>query len=87
VAYFSQSSETYDCYHAQDCIGANALSRLRQRQLIPHFVRTVHHIEAYNSVYLQQCQERSIRDPTFVSASAIAGNANCNSSIKLMHPE
>ena len=63
VAYFSQSSKTYDCYHAQDCIGANALSRLRQRQLIPHFVRTVHHIEAYNSVYLQQCQERSIRDP------------------------
>lgn len=63
VAYFSQSSETHDCYHAQDCIGANALSRLRQLQRIPHFVRTVHHIEAYNSVYLQQCQERSIRDP------------------------
>ncbi|HEY9894033.1 MAG TPA: MSMEG_0565 family glycosyltransferase [Candidatus Sericytochromatia bacterium] len=62
VAYFSQSGDAYDCYHAQDCIGANALSRLRQLQLIPHFVRTVHHIEAYNSVYLQQCQERSIRD-------------------------
>ncbi|XHX81271.1 MAG: MSMEG_0565 family glycosyltransferase [Stenomitos frigidus ULC029] len=63
VAYFSQSSASYDCYHAQDCIGANALSCLRQLQRIPHFVRTVHHIEAYNSVYLQQCQERSIRDP------------------------
>lgn len=63
VGYFSQSSDTYDCYHAQDCIGANALSLLRQRQHIPHFIRTVHHIEAYNSIYLQQCQERSIRDP------------------------
>lgn len=63
VAYFSQSSDHYDCYHAQDCIGANALAILRQRQRIPHFVRTVHHIEAYNSPYLHQCQERSIRDP------------------------
>lgn len=63
VAYFSQTSNTYDCYHAQDCIGANALSLLRQRQHIPPFIRTVHHIEVYNSVYLQQCQERSIRDP------------------------
>ena len=63
MAYFSQSGGTYDCYHAQDCIGANALSLLRQRQRIPHFIRTVHHIETYNSVYLQECQERSIRDP------------------------
>ncbi|MBW4582706.1 MAG: MSMEG_0565 family glycosyltransferase [Tildeniella nuda ZEHNDER 1965/U140] len=63
VDHFSQSSETYDCYHAQDCIGANALALLRQRQRIPHFVRTVHHIEAYNSHYLHECQERSIRDP------------------------
>ncbi|PSB26009.1 MSMEG_0565 family glycosyltransferase [Stenomitos frigidus] len=63
VEHFSQSSETYDCYHAQDCIGANALSLLRQRQRLTHVVRTVHHIEAYNSPYLQACQERSIRDP------------------------
>jgi glycosyltransferase-like protein len=63
VDYFSRSSETYDCYHAQDCISANALSRLRQQQRLPHVVRTVHHIEAYNSPYLQECQERSIRDP------------------------
>ena len=63
VAYFSQSSETYDCYHAQDCIGANALSLLRQQQRLPHVIRTVHHIEAYNSPYLHECQERSIRDP------------------------
>jgi len=63
VAFFSQSSDRYDCYHAQDCIGANALSMLRFHQHIPQYVRTVHHIEDYNSPYLQQCQERSIRDP------------------------
>lgn len=53
----------YDCYHAQDCISANALAILRSRQQIPHFIRTVHHIEAFNSPYLQSCQERSLREP------------------------
>lgn len=53
----------YDIFHAQDCISANALAVLRQRGQICHFVRTVHHIEDYNSPYLQQCQERSIREP------------------------
>ncbi|MBD2462675.1 MSMEG_0565 family glycosyltransferase [Oscillatoria sp. FACHB-1407] len=55
-------SDALDVYHAQDCIGANALAILRQRQLIPHFARTVHHIEDYSSLYLQQCQDRSIRE-------------------------
>lgn len=63
VDFFSQSSDRYDCYHAQDCIGANALAILRERGQIPHYIRTVHHIEDYNSFYLQACQERSIRDP------------------------
>ncbi len=54
---------TYDYYHAQDCISANALAELRQQQVIPHFIRTVHHIEDFNSPYLQHCQERSIYEP------------------------
>ncbi len=53
----------YDIFHAQDCLSANALAVLRQHQKIPQFVRTVHHIEDYESVYLQQCQERSIYEP------------------------
>lgn len=60
---FEQLSEAYDCYHAQDCIGANALAELRQRGRIAAFVRTVHHIEEYHSPYLQACQERSILEP------------------------
>ncbi len=59
--YLSQSEAIYDCYHAQDCISANALAKLVQQQQIPHFIRTVHHIEAYSSPYLRQCQDRSIR--------------------------
>lgn len=53
----------YDYYHAQDCLSANALGTLRDQQQIPHYVRTIHHIEAFQSPYLQACQEKSIRDP------------------------
>jgi glycosyltransferase-like protein len=53
----------YHCYHAQDCISANALAILRSQQKIPYFIRTVHHIEAFNSPYLQACQDRSVREP------------------------
>ncbi|HEY9827751.1 MAG TPA: MSMEG_0565 family glycosyltransferase [Stenomitos sp.] len=54
-------SHPYDCYHAQDCISANALAELRSQGLIPHLIRTVHHIEAFNSQYLRDCQDRSIQ--------------------------
>lgn len=57
------AARPYDCYHAQDCLSANALAVLRQRNQIPHFLRTVHHIDQFNSPYLQNCQDRSIREP------------------------
>lgn len=64
VDYFlAHPAENYDIYHAQDCIGANALGQLRQRGRVANLVRTVHHIEDYASVYLRQCQDKSIRDP------------------------
>jgi glycosyltransferase-like protein len=56
-------SHSYDCYHAQDCISANALLALRTAGKIPHFIRTVHHVESFNSPYLQACQDRSILEP------------------------
>jgi len=62
VEYLKQSHQIYDCYHAQDCISANALAILRQERQVPHFLRTIHHIEDYSSPYLEQCQERSIRE-------------------------
>jgi glycosyltransferase-like protein len=62
VTYLSPLDLDYDCYHAQDCISANALVLLAKQQRIPHVVRTVHHVEDYSSPYLQACQERSIRD-------------------------
>ncbi|MGL6340631.1 MAG: MSMEG_0565 family glycosyltransferase [Waterburya sp.] len=64
VDYLSQEKLKYDIYHAQDCISANALKILRDnRQEIPHFIRTVHHIDQFNSPYLQACHDRSILEP------------------------
>ena len=63
VNYLLACPDRHDIYHAQDCIGANALVQLRQQGRVPNVVRTVHHIEDYASIYLQQCQEKSIRDP------------------------
>jgi glycosyltransferase-like protein len=62
VDYLTRYPPNCDIYHAQDCLTANALLCLRQKQLIPHFVRTVHHIEDYSSIYLQQCQDKSIQE-------------------------
>lgn len=68
VSYLSQGqfvTQPPDCYHAQDCLSANALAILRQQNQIPHFLRTIHHIDDFSSPYLQQCQDRSIREPDF----------------------
>lgn len=56
-------NQSYDFYHAQDCISANALLSLRQQETLSHFFRTVHHIDEFNSPYLRECQERSIQEP------------------------
>jgi glycosyltransferase-like protein len=63
VTYLQQENRAYSIYHAQDCISANALLQIRIRHLIPHFIRTVHHIEDFISPYLQECQEKSIQFP------------------------
>jgi glycosyltransferase-like protein len=61
VDYLIQNPPNYDIYHAQDCLSANALATLRQQKSISYFVRTVHHVEEYSSIYLQECQDKSIR--------------------------
>ena len=63
VLSFEGLSQQFDIYHAQDCLSANALALLREKGDIPHFVRTVHHIESFRSPYLQDCQEKSIFQP------------------------
>lgn len=63
VDFLASEPDSFDIYHAQDCIGANALLTLRQQGKVARFVRTVHHIEDFVSPYLKQCQDRSITEP------------------------
>ena len=63
IDYLSQETKTYDIYHSQDCISTNSLKVLRDKGIVPNFIRTVHHIDEFNSPYLQECHDRSISEP------------------------
>lgn len=52
---------SHHVWHSQDCISANALATLRDEGKIPRFLRTVHHLDDYDSAHLRACQERSVR--------------------------
>lgn len=62
----SPSGASHQLYHAQDCISANALLRLREARRIPFFVRTVHHVDDFSTPALVRCQERSIIEPDYL---------------------
>lgn len=55
--------DAFDIYHAQDCVSANALWRLREERAISGFVRTVHHVDDFVSPSLIECQNNSIQRP------------------------
>lgn len=52
--------------HAQDCLAANALAAAKEFLGEPRLVRTVHHVEAFESPYLMACQERSVVEADLV---------------------
>ena len=56
----------YDIVHAQDCISAHAALTLRDEGLVPHVLRTVHHVDAFTTPSLVACQRRSIVAPDAV---------------------
>ena len=66
VDYLSSLDETYDIYHAEDCISANALLDIRQRGRIEFFLRTVHHVDDFVSESLVECQMKSITRPDYL---------------------
>jgi glycosyltransferase-like protein len=53
----------FDLIHSQDCLSANAALELRDAGVIPHVIRTVHHIDDFTSPSLIECQDRSIYRP------------------------
>jgi glycosyltransferase-like protein len=61
VAYFAASrAEEFDLYHAQDSISGNALAALRDLAIVPGFLRTVHHLDAFSDPRLAAWQARAI---------------------------
>lgn len=50
----------HDICHAEDCLAANALVAARAELQGAKLVRTVHHVERFESPYLMDCQERSV---------------------------
>jgi glycosyltransferase-like protein len=53
----------YDLIHSQDCLSANAALDVRDRGVIDHVIRTVHHVDDFTSPSLIECQDRSIAAP------------------------
>lgn len=68
VDYFERevAGSDYDVFHAEDCISANALIRLRGAGRVPAVVRTVHHVDDFTSPALITCQDDSILEPDLV---------------------
>jgi glycosyltransferase-like protein len=54
-------ADQFDVFHAHDGIGGNALASLRERALIPGFVRTVHHLDEFGDPEIDAWQERAVR--------------------------
>jgi glycosyltransferase-like protein len=60
LAHWSAHAPAFDIYHAHDGISANALATLVERGTIPHFTRTVHHLDDFGERELAALQDRSI---------------------------
>jgi glycosyltransferase-like protein len=56
----------FDVIHAQDCLSANAALELRELGIVPHVIRTVHHVDDFSSPSLVACQDHSIVAPDAV---------------------
>jgi glycosyltransferase-like protein len=60
AAHIWGMDQTYDVYHAQDSISANALADSVRDGVIQNFVRTVHHVDEFADARLARWQERGI---------------------------
>jgi len=56
----------HDICHAEDCLAANALAAAMPELDGAALVRTVHHVERFESPYLMDCQERSVASADLV---------------------
>jgi glycosyltransferase-like protein len=61
VAAWDTSTPRFDIYHAHDGISGNTLATLVERGWIPSFVRTVHHLDEFDTAEMTALQDRAIR--------------------------
>lgn len=60
IDYFDHTNrEDYDIYHAQDAISGCALAKLKERGIVEGFIRTVHHLDHFDDIWLSDWQTRS----------------------------
>jgi glycosyltransferase-like protein len=62
AALLEEGASGFDVLHAQDGIGGNALADLREAGSIRGFVRTVHHLDAFDNPRLSAWQRRAYAD-------------------------
>lgn len=60
LEYWDAVDDRFDVYHAGDGISGNALATLVERGRIPGYLRTVHHVDAFEDPELDALQRRSI---------------------------
>lgn len=78
--YMLQVKPRHHVLHAQDCLVASGLLAARAALGNPLLCRTVHHVEAFESPFLEACQERSVRAADLllsVSAATRAAVKQC----------
>jgi glycosyltransferase-like protein len=63
--YLGEHKRAHDVHHAQDWLMGSVLCHARGKFSGP-VVRTVHHVERFDSPYLEHCQAQSIRNADFV---------------------
>lgn len=58
--FVKEYDQSFDVYHAQDSINANALLACMDSSIIKSFVRTVHHVDTYADPVVRDWQNRGI---------------------------
>ncbi|GAA4515245.1 MULTISPECIES: MSMEG_0565 family glycosyltransferase [Nonomuraea] len=62
-AALADLAPAYPILHTQDCIAARAAARVRDAGIPSRVVRTVHHVDDFDSEILMDCQRQAILEP------------------------
>lgn len=76
AAFVDTARPRHDLVHAEDCLVASGLLAARASLGGALLCRTVHHVEAFESPYLEACQARSIRQAELVLSVSQATRAD-----------